>query len=383
MIRAVVRRSSDALRGASSRTGGREVRFFRAASVLAAIVAGVAVGAPAAAAPAAPSPVVGVESGLAITPARVEQDLPGRSAVTTLTLANRDVVDRQVALDVRGLTHDLDGAPVFTSEPTGMVVEPRSVVVPAGESRNVVVTTAIPSGRPATYGAVLASFAVGDGVRAQVASLFLLRGPRPWTETVAIEDVELHPLGGRRYRVAAVLRDTGDVHVKPTGHIELRVGDDAVASLPLAAQTILPGAARRLTADWTAPPGVPVEEITATVTVDDPPAYRSVPARVVTYDDPTAPGRPANGGPPPPPPTAGSSDGTTATTIVGAEAGGEPTEVEIITKARSVGVEDGEGGGESAVGSGENGTIPVVPAGLALILLLSVSVGLGSRIARR
>jgi hypothetical protein len=74
--------------------------------------------------------------------------------------------------------------------------------------------------------------------------------------------------------VGAVVRNTGDVHVRPTGSARITYQGAVLATVDLQPQLVVPGSARRLTGAWNAPAG-----LTGTVQLDadfgQPPAHGS------------------------------------------------------------------------------------------------------------
>jgi hypothetical protein len=218
---------------------------------------------PAAGSPAqTPAPAVGVE----ITPARVERDLPDRSVSQTFTITNHESAQRRITMSVAGLGHDLEGTPVFL-EPADATdelhLDQASFVLDPGQQRLVAASGAIPAGGHALYAAVIAEFAPLEQPtgavesHSRVAALLLMRGPRPWTQTLSVEDVGMLP-GAKKgtFDVFGALKDTGDVHVRPTGTARITKDGTLLATVPLTGAVILPGFARRISGVWT-PPAAP------------------------------------------------------------------------------------------------------------------------------
>lgn len=210
--------------------------------------------------------------GVEITPSRVEQDLPGSDFDYSILLVNHEDSAQQVTLSVSGLGHDLDGTP--------MLLEPADVTrsVQLGETefvlqpsrrREVAVEGTIPGPDPSAYFAVIAEFSplgVQEGQiesRSRVASLFLLRAPPPWEQTLRVVDVSVGegPLGAAKKNkkrpllpVYAAVKNTGNAHVKPRA-ARMRITKDGrvLDVVDLEPQNIIPGFARRLLGEWRAP----------------------------------------------------------------------------------------------------------------------------------
>lgn len=211
-------------------------------------------------------------AGVSISPARVEQDQGTRIVSMRFQIANGEQSPRRITMSVSGLAHDLGGAPQFLepAEATeALRLDATSFTLDAGERRTVTAIGAIPDGKPALYAAVIAEFAPTDGsatadTRSRVASLLLIRGPKPWRQTVSIEDAGFLPGPSEgTLTVFAAVKDTGDVHVRPTGTARIVKDGVVLATLTLKPEVVLPGYARRLVATWRPPAG-----LTGRVTLD-------------------------------------------------------------------------------------------------------------------
>jgi len=223
--------------------------------------------------------------GVQITPSLVQRDLANRDLTQKVTVTNNTDGPRQITVTVSGLGHDLDGTPQFV-EPASIAanlrVDATSFLLQPGNSRELTVTARIPTSPPSLYGAVIAEFAVpgqqsGGAVEShtRVASLFLLRGPKPWTQTAEIADVGATPGGnGQPATVFATVVDTGNVHIRPSGTARISQNGTTLATVDLPAANVLPGFARRLSGTWTPPPGL-TGAVQIDVTVHDPDATGS------------------------------------------------------------------------------------------------------------
>lgn len=197
-----------------------------------------------------------------MSPDRFEIDLTDANIDVTFTVSTTGA-SVPVVIDVTTLAHDLAGTPLFDPDaaPVLTVAPDRGSVAPDAPMA-VHVTGSIPDGATALYAGVTVTIDRGAdnaGVDAvtRVGVPLLLRGPRPWVETAAIDELAIPPVAaGQPARVEAVIRNTGDVHIRPTGRFTILQGDEVVATADLVGQTVLPGLARRLGAEWTPPDGL-------------------------------------------------------------------------------------------------------------------------------
>lgn len=207
--------------------------------------------------PAGAQPGVGVE----IAPSRLERDLTGRSVSVKMLVVNHDADPRRVRLTATGLGHDLEGAPqLLDPSPAARAVRlgVSEFTLEGGGRREFEAAATIPRGRPALYAGVVAEFgpltppAGAVEARTRVASLLLLRGPRPWRESIAVTEVGLLPSErGQPLRVYANVKNTGNVHQAPRGRIRVLLDGDEIHSVDLTGGTVLPGYTRRFTGEWT------------------------------------------------------------------------------------------------------------------------------------
>jgi hypothetical protein len=226
-------------------------------------------------------------TGLQITPARTEVDLDARTFAVDVIVVNNEAAPLDVSIAARGLAHDLDGSPILDEDPVMAAasgVEPVEVTLAGGAQHVIEVRGTIPDGRAGFYGSIVAQH-VRPGpaqvdTEIRVASIFLLRGPRPWVETTAVAAAGiLTEADGVTDRIYADVENTGDVHLRPAGTVEVRQAGRALGTVTLAAEVILPGSARRLVGDWAGAadmdPALPLELVVAvdggpptTLTVD-------------------------------------------------------------------------------------------------------------------
>lgn len=209
--------------------------------------------------------------GLQVIPARLEQDLTGRRVAVEVAFRNNGDVPVAVAFELAGLGHDLDGAPLFPADSPvlgQLRLDTAGATVAPGATRRVRVSGQIPAGSGGAYAGVLATVspppavAGGVSVRQRLAGLLLLRGPKPWHEALAVEAVAARPLEGERtVQVFAQVRNTGNVHVRPKGRVDVVHEGRLLETVELRPEVVIPGYARRVGGPWTVPAGLdgPVE----------------------------------------------------------------------------------------------------------------------------
>jgi hypothetical protein len=247
---------------------------MRRLTCLLAIVASTVVTAPVAVAQAA---CVGLE----VQPARIDVDLVNRHR-GSVVVRNCEDHTLQVTLATTALGHDLDGTPSFIEDDgVSAAMNARGLgtfTLAPDDTRTVRLDARIPSGEHSLYGGVTAEFNRPDAeegssvaVRARVAGMLLMRGPKPWVQTARVVDVGLVPLGRRRFTVHAIVENTGNVHINPTGRMEISRDGEVIARIPLDGGTILPGYRRRLTGVWK-PARAPDDRLRLVATISDPAA---------------------------------------------------------------------------------------------------------------
>ncbi len=202
-------------------------------------------------------------SGVEITPSKFERDLPARDFSIRILVVNHERGARRIALSIAGLGHDLDGTPRFLEPaPATEAITPSDdeFTLEAGQRQELVLEGAIPTGERAVYAAAIAEFEplarrrAAVEVTSRVASLFLLRGPKPWREKVRVVDVGVLPAAKNRpLPLYAAIRNVGNVHVKPRGRIDISQNGRVLDTVRLTGETIIPRFARRLTGEWRPP----------------------------------------------------------------------------------------------------------------------------------
>lgn len=203
-------------------------------------------------------------AGIELIPARAEVDQTHRQIDLTFTMVNHDETVHEVEVRLTGLGHDLDGTPQFDGPaPDTLRLNRSELRLPPGGRGEVQVLGHIPDGQAGVYAGLLAQVPASSrtgsdgssiGIETRVGGFIMVRGPRPWDETVEVDEVSVVATPGG-YELMAIVADRGDVHVRPEGTIELRDADGTASTVQLPGETILPGYARRLVVPWEPPPG--------------------------------------------------------------------------------------------------------------------------------
>lgn len=209
-----------------------------------------------------------------VSPVRFEppEPLDDRRFSGTVRFTNNGEAPVRLALSLRELWHDLDGDAVFMDRPAIQDAFQLSVTtmdLAPEEQKPVEVSGTIPSDRRAAYLGVVAEYTIQAGTtvedRGRVASVLLLRGPEPWDDRFTITSAGLLGDGKTAF---AIVKDIGDVHVAPTGTIEIKKGARVYARIPIGAKVvsgtitgqIFPtcdgGCSRRYTGAWNPPAGL-------------------------------------------------------------------------------------------------------------------------------
>lgn len=202
--------------------------------------------------------------GVGISPGRVETDLDGRRFNLSVTVTNFEDDARRIFMSASALGHDLDGLPQFiTPAPEQKALEISQTRFDLGpnDSKTFRVDGVVPRGKRGLYAAVIAEFQpldVEEGTlraKSRVASLLLLRAPKPWKQTAEVVDVGLLP--GEKdkgpFPVFAAVKDTGNVHINPTGTVTATFEGEKLATIELTGENIIPGFARRMVGEWDPP----------------------------------------------------------------------------------------------------------------------------------
>lgn len=232
-----------------------------------------------------------VATGISLTPAKIEVDQSGRDVAQTLTLTNNDPSPHTIRLALTGLGHDLDGNPQYEGGPpagSNLHADAGQLTLVPHVPAKVNVTGTIPPGGPGLYAGVVMTVDEGASpsnvnVVNRLAAPILIRGPRPWRETSEVGQVTVaNTAQPHQARIEAVIKDTGDVHIRPTGTADVVRNGVKIATVPLHGDTILPGLARRLGVSWDVPADVTKGPLTVKVHI-----LKPVPAEseaVVDFD---------------------------------------------------------------------------------------------------
>lgn len=235
---------------------------------------------------------------LVVTPAQQESDLPTRAFTRSISYRNDGSTPVDVNLTIKRLGHDLDGAPRYlesSAHEDAFALSRTTFTVRPDDTEKVRLTGSIPLGDQAIYLGVIATFftkATTGGavaVRNQIASQFLLRGPKPWDKAAEVTDAGLLPGQGKTVTVYADVKATGKVHIRPAASVDVMQNGKRVARVPvgrppgqesLGPPIIIPTFTRRLVGTWTPPAGLR-GDVTLIVTTNDP---RATGRRTVSLD---------------------------------------------------------------------------------------------------
>lgn len=245
---------------ATTSTQRTRIRHWRDAMTMAsgvgaaAVVAVVAVIGVAGASPATASGDDAAE-GISVSPVQIERDLDARSLRATVRVRNEGREATTIRVRTAGLGHDLDGIPQFDAgdaHAEAVTVQPSRLELGGGERAAITVRGELPD--DGLYAAVLVEAdpppapEAQIAARTQVATLVMVRGPRPWDERIAIEAVALRERAEGGATLAVHVDNRGKVHAQPHGHAEVTGADGReLARVELPDERVLPGYARRLT----------------------------------------------------------------------------------------------------------------------------------------
>lgn len=230
----------------------------------------------------------GVRASVLVIPARLEAVAAPDGSTPGLVVYNRGSEAVEIRFSLMGSGHDLDGMPVFDEREEIVAwlshhvhVTPAEVYLRPGESRRIDVRVSN-AGTGGLYPAILIdieperqeSRGVASRIRIAVPALITFRSSELESEPTAakrgVKVVDLHvdqAGAGAPVRMEAVLINTGDRHVRAGARVEVD-GSGTRDEILLPAVTILPGAARRVAADW-APVNLPSGRYSARIIPDE------------------------------------------------------------------------------------------------------------------
>jgi hypothetical protein len=233
------------------------------------LVLGVVLGAAVFAVAPAPS-ASAVASSFAVSPPTFDLSARRDERVTeTVSLLNRTESPQTVTVDVTNFAPEgEEGQARLTDADTGyalatwMRVSPRRVAIPAKTSQTFNFTITVPSDAEpgGHYGAIVFraevaqhSNASGVKVAQEISALVLLKVPGKVRERASVVSfrVAKKSFGSGPVAFEIRIRNTGNVHVKPSGTI--RVSDlfgRRVATLEIPSANVLPGSIRRFDSTW-------------------------------------------------------------------------------------------------------------------------------------
>jgi hypothetical protein len=203
--------------------------------------------------------------GVGISPGRVEIDLDGRRFNLSVTVTNFEDDSRRIFMSASALGHDLDGFPQFITpapEVKALKISETQFDLGPDKSKTFRVDGVIPEGKRGLYAAVIAEFEPLDvpedaplQAKSRIASLFLLRAPKPWKQVAEVVDVGLLPGEKEKgpFPVFAAVENAGNVHFKPTGTVTATFEGEELATIELSGENIIPGFARRMLGSWDPP----------------------------------------------------------------------------------------------------------------------------------
>jgi hypothetical protein len=236
--------------------------------------------------------------GLSVSPDKVEADLPDRVVNLQVAISATGSQSVSIVLSISGLAHDLDGTPQFPDDAApALRVDPTRATLVPGRPLTVRITGSIPDGMTALYAGVVAAIdnapTGGVDVVTRIGVPLLLRGPQPWHPAAAIEDLALPSVAADQPpRIEAVIRNTGDIHIRPTGTFTVLANGQVVGTAALHGEVVLPGLARRLGVSWSPPAGLQ-GPLSVRLDLDDPPA--TLQRDGLPYPPPAAPTTTAGG----------------------------------------------------------------------------------------
>lgn len=195
----------------------------------------------------------------------MDLDLPTSAVDLAFSVRNGDAEPHEVAMSIAGLGHDLQGTPQYLVDAPAaslLAVSPSRVVLGPQQAVDVRVAGQLERDAPGFAAALLVEI-VSDApeasvtARTRVAGLLLLRGPKPWNESLEITGVgAVETADPATVELFVEIAATGDVHVRPTGRITMTgAAGEALGAVDVEPANIVNGFARRLVGTWPLPRG--------------------------------------------------------------------------------------------------------------------------------
>lgn len=209
-------------------------------------------------------------TGLAVTPPTFEVTAnPGETIKNTVKLENMHPYPVEIAVDLRNFTAiGEDGAVGLTEEETNyslsrwIEVIPKTVTIPPKTSQYFTFTVKVPlNAEPGGHFGSLIFRTIptekldgsGATLAQEIGSLILLKLSGETIELSSIESFSptkpIFEYGPVAFNIR--MKNQGNVHTKPTGNITItNLFGTQIASIPVEPRNILPGATRKLEANW-------------------------------------------------------------------------------------------------------------------------------------
>ncbi len=225
------------------------------------------------------------QTGLAVSPHTFEMSAnPGDTLKNSLRVDNLVDVPLEVTVHVRNFSAlGEDGAVNLSTEEdefslsTWTSVSPAKLVIPARESKTFDYTISIPQNATpgGRFGSIVfqtapSTLAGGSGfaVSQEIGALVFVKIAGDVAEKASIADFKtihgINDFGPLDFDIR--IKNEGNVHFKPTGTITISdFMGQKVATIPVDSQNVLPGAVRKMAANWNS--GWLVGQYTATVSL--------------------------------------------------------------------------------------------------------------------
>ncbi len=208
-----------------------------------------------------PSATAGSSSGsISLSPLKTSAAVGAGDKIIPITLSNGEDSAVRVSVTTSGLSEQSDGVPQFTGPapaPTN-VPEPNFTLAP-GQQRIISVTITVTNDTAGVYEGILAtvspvSQSSGVASRSRLASIVELTGPATATTSATIDSitatVSAAASAPKHLTITAPVHNTGNVLIAPTGNATISVRGKTLATIPLTAGRIVPGASFDYSAGW-------------------------------------------------------------------------------------------------------------------------------------